>query len=88
MQELLFLSDLISVGVELLRYENSAVLNGAQPISLLFLKDIVSQMWSSTCCTNVVPMNVFESVGTSVLSIVNSFLATQSSPSTFKHAVV
>ena len=54
--------------------ENSAVFDSFHPVSLLSLKDTVSQLRSSPCCSDVVPTKfikgVFDIVGPTILSIV------------------
>ena len=63
-----------------------------QPITLPSLIEIVSSMTSATCPLDIIPTaflkDVFDVAGPSILSIINSSLATGSVPTCFKHAVV
>lgn len=69
-----------------------AVFNQFEPVSLSFIKDIIDQMKSSACFTDVVPPRflklVFETIGPKILGIINSSLTTGVVPQGFKHAVV
>ena len=63
-----------------------------QPITLPSLIEIVSSMTSATCPLDIIPTaflkDVFDVAGPSILSIINSSLATGTVPTCFKHAVV
>ena len=63
-----------------------------QPITLPSLIEMVSSMTSATCPLDIIPTaflkDVFDVAGPSILSIINSSLATGTVPTCFKHAVV
>lgn len=63
-----------------------------EPVSLSFLSDILAHMKPATCSLDFIPSRflkeVFNTVGPSILSIINSSLSEGVFPSAFKHAVV
>ena len=63
-----------------------------EPVSLMFLKEIISHMKSATCSLDVIPTKflkeVLDTVGPSILWIINDSLTRGIFPSSFKHAEV
>lgn len=61
-----------------------------QPVSMTFLSQLISQMKSATCSLDFIPTKflkeVFNTIGPSILLIINSSLASGTFPSIFKHA--
>ena len=70
----------------------TSTFNHFNPVSLLELTDLVNQLKTSSCPSDVIPTHLFkevwESIGPSVLLIINSSLAAGVVPLYFKKAVV
>lgn len=67
-------------------------LKSFKPVSLSFLTETIFQMKPTTCSLDFIPTkflkDVIDTVGPSILSIINSSLAEGTVPPAFKHAVV
>ena len=63
-----------------------------EPVSLPFLKKLISQMKPAMCSLDFIPTKflkeVIDTVGPSILLIINSSLKSGTFPHSFKHAVV
>uniref|UniRef100_A0A3Q3ET90 Reverse transcriptase domain-containing protein n=1 Tax=Labrus bergylta TaxID=56723 RepID=A0A3Q3ET90_9LABR len=72
--------------------ELNSYFSSFEPVPLTFLAEILTHMKSATCSLDFIPTTflkeVFNTVGPSILSIINSSLAEGVVPSAFKHAVV
>ena len=70
----------------------AASLSQFQPISLTSLTDVVSHLRSTNCPSDCVPSRllkeVFDSIGTTVLTLINTSLTSGCIPAAFKNAVV
>ena len=70
----------------------TSIFNHFNPLSLLELSELVNQLKISSCPTDVIPTHLFkevwETIGPSVLQIINSSLASGVVPLYFKKAVV
>lgn len=69
-----------------------AVFQQFEPVSLNLLSDIVKQLRPTNCLLDCIPArllkDVFNTVGSSILSLVNSSLSSGCVPAAFKHAIV
>lgn len=69
-----------------------AVFDHFEPVSLSLLNEVVRNLRPSKCTLDIIPprllKDVFDTVGTCLLSIVNCSLQSGSVPSDFKHAVM
>ena len=63
-----------------------------EPVSLALLTDIVTHLRPTNCASDHIPSHllkdVFDSVGTSILLLMNTCLSSGHVPAAFKHAVV
>lgn len=70
----------------------SASLNQFEPTTLLTLTKTISHMKPSSCQLDIIPTSflkeVLETIGPTVLSILNNFLVSGVFPSSFKHALI